>query len=265
MRQINYIKKVNIYRKEMPIWFRNILKTFFITFLIFCLFITSFTFIYYYTPVEGESMYPTLNEAYYSGHFDNISTDSVYINRFANYSRGNIVIFNKPSELSSNYVVKRLIATGGDKLAIAPITNFSNESQNIYKIFIIKNGSSIVEILSETYLSEISQATKLYHTYLDFTNYRVNIAHEEGFTTINNIKVNGINYGSIHFLTLKNDQVFLLGDNREHNGSFDSADYGPVPSSKYVGRVDIIAYQSANNLEHVVSYFWHKIFNNYSH
>jgi signal peptidase I len=62
--------------------------------------------------------------------------DSVYINRYTGYARGDIVVFNNPSSsATSRHVVKRLIATGGDKIAIAAITNYSNEAENTTKFF----------------------------------------------------------------------------------------------------------------------------------
>lgn len=254
MKQVNYIKKVNIYKNEMPLWLKTLLKALFITFIICCLFVAIFNFIYAYTLVDGKSMYPTLNGSVYDNYgveIDENSADSVYINRFVGYERGNIVVFNNPSDsATSKHVVKRLIATGGDKIAIAPITNTGNDLNNIYRIFLIKSGSTDIEILNESYLPS---GISLYYTYADFKAYR--LINSSGFTAVNHSA-----YGTLHFLSLKNDEVFLLGDNRSANSSYDSADYGPVNSSKYFGRVDIIAYKSLNNFNYIFYYFWNKIF-----
>jgi signal peptidase I len=253
MKQINYIKKVNIYKNEMPLWLRTLLKAIFISFIICCLFVAIFNFIYTYTVVEGKSMYPTLNGYLYDEYgveIEDSIADSVYINRFAGFTRGNIAVFNNPS-LSpiSKHVVKRIIAIGGDKIAIAPITNNINEPDNIYKIFLIRKGETEIKQLNESYLPNNMSS---YSTYSDFRAYR--LANPTKFTATSS------SYGTLYFLTLEDNEVFLLGDNRNSGSSYDSADYGPVDVEKYVGRVDIIAYQSGNNFSYIFLYYWHKLF-----
>lgn len=238
----------------MPLWLRTLLKTVFITFIICCLFVAIFSFIYTYTVVEGRSMYPTLNGALYDQYGvvvkDSVA-DSVYINRFAGFSRGDVAVFNNPSSsATSRHVVKRVIATGGEKIAIAPTTSYSRESDNTYKIFLIKKDSSVIEILPEAYLPA---NTSLYGTYSDFKKYR---EENPGKFTV----ISSSSYGTLHFLSLDSDEVFLLGDNRNSGDSWDSADYGAVNTNKYVGRVDIIAYQSANNFSYIFLYYWSKLF-----
>lgn len=240
-----YIKRVNIYRKEPPLWLKTISKTVFITFIVSCAFVAVFNFIYLYTFVEGKSMYPTLNGFVYAddGHqADRHFRDSVYINRFAGYKRGDLVVFYDPSsEISNKYIVKRLIAIGGDKITITP-----------NKIYIIKNGEMEVQALSEPYLAE---NTNLEYVAMDFENHRLDSQNTAEYQEIESSI-----FGTMYFLTLGEDEVFLLGDNREAGGSNDSADYGAVKSYKYIGRVDIIAYQSRNNLSYIFSYFWKKFF-----
>lgn len=234
-----YIKKANIYKSEIPLWLKTLLKAVFITFIICCAFVAVFNFIYSYTLVEGKSMYPTLNESYYSAGLQSEAVnDSVYINRFAKYKRGDLVVFINPGPNSQNrYVVKRLIAVGGDKIAI--------KNNGIY----IERDGNVVRLL-ETYLPP---NTRLEYVAEDFRQYR--LQNEFRFKRIDDII-----FGELYFLTLEEDEVFILGDNREAGGSSDSADYGPVKASKYVGRVDIIAYQSKNNASYIFTYFWNKLF-----
>lgn len=227
----------------MPLWLKTLLKAVFITFIICCAFVAVFSFIYSYTLVEGGSMYPTLNNFAYADDgtpLKNGAKDSVYINRFTGYKKEDLVVFYNPSPDSQNkYVVKRLIATGGDKIAIT-----------LQGIYLIESGSDKIQQLEENYLPE---GTSLHYTNIDFENYRKKNPTE--FKVINDDK-----YGSLYFLTLQSDEVFLLGDNRRLDKSNDSADYGVVDASKYIGRVDIIAYQSQNNFSHIFLYFWHKLF-----
>lgn len=236
----------------MPLWVRTLLKAVFIAFIICCLFVAIFTFIYTYTIVDGKSMYPTLNGSFYDdyGNVEGTTADSVYINRFASFTRGDIAVFDNPSSSPvSKHVVKRVIATGGDKIAIAAITNYSNETENTYKILLIKNGSTTIEVLGENYLLS---GTSLYETYDNFRTYR--LSNPSKFTPINSA------YGTLYFLILESDEAFILGDNRGAGNSYDSADYGAVDVSKYVGRVDIVAYQSQDNFSHIFLYYWHKLF-----
>lgn len=198
-------------------------------------------------------MYPTLNGYLYDEYGLEIEenvADSVYINRFAGFTRGDVGVFNNPSLSPINkHVVKRIIAVGGDKIAIGSITSLNNEPENVYKVFLIKKGSTTMEILNEPYLpSNMS----LYSTYSDFKNYR--LSNPTKFTAVNS------EHGILYFLTLNDNEVFLLGDNREIGNSYDSADYGSVDANKYVGRVDIIAYQSSNNFSYIFLYYWHKLF-----
>jgi signal peptidase I len=197
-------------------------------------------------------MYPTLNSNIYNEYGLQVEgyADSVYINRFAGYKRGDIVVFKDPDPNRSTgiYVVKRLIAMEGDKIAIG--TNYESEYENVYKIFLIENGSSSIKILEENYLPT---ATSLYETSKDFENYR--LANPTKFST----EISPV-YGTLYFLTLSENEAFILGDNRSAGSSNDSADYGAVSSTKYIGRVDIIAYQSQNNFSYIFLYYWRKIF-----
>lgn len=245
--KINYIKKVNIYKPEFPLWAMILFKAIFITFIVCCAIVAVFSFIYIYTPVEGPSMLPTINSQCFDENnqlIEGTTTDSVYINRFAKATYGDIIVSRKDGK----YVIKRLIAMGGDKIAIAPITNELIPSERTYKIFLIKAGKTDVEILQEPYLLDESS---LYRTYEKFETYRSN-----NLNRFEKISVEG--YGTLNFLSLKEDEIFYLGDNRID--SKDCSDYGPNTINNYVGRVDIIVYESKDNFSQIFLYFWHKIF-----
>lgn len=235
-----YIKKANIYKNEMPLFLKTLLKTVFITFIICCAFVAVFNFIYSYTLVEGKSMYPTLNGSTYNEEGILLGEDSVYINRFTGYKRGDLVVFNNPGSSSQNkYVVKRLIALEGERIAI---------SEN--GIYLIKKHSDSIELLVENYLNN---GVSLEHTASDFLGYRMR--NSSKFEAVNSAV-----YGELYFLQLEEDEVFILGDNRSLNSSNDSADYGGVKAFKYVGKIDIIVYQSKNNFSYIFGYFWKKLF-----
>ncbi len=249
--KINYIKKVNIYKEKFPLWAVILFKSLFITFIICCSFVAVFSFIYTCTPVSGQSMLPTLNSQKYTESGEEIEDapqDSVYINRFAEADYGDIIVMVNPeTSLKNKYVIKRLIAKGGDKVGIAAVTNESSPAYRTYKVFRIKKDSNIVEILDESYLSD---DVNMYFPYVYFNEYR-----NENPKKFEEIETS---FGNVWFLKVNENELFYLGDNRALSN--DCASYGAVSKDKYVGRVDIIAYESKDHFSYIFLYFWHKIF-----
>lgn len=245
--KINYIKNVNIYKPEFPLWAMILFKAIFITFIVCCAVVAVFSFIYIYTPVEGPSMLPTINYQCFDENnypVEGSSIDSVYINRFVKPTYGDIIVAKK----NGKYVIKRLIAMGGDKIAIAPITNEILPSEKTYVIFLIKKDSNKIEILNENYLAD---EMSLFKTFQKFEELKKN-------NTENFEKIKTEEFGYLDFLNIKENEIFYLGDNRED--SKDCSDYGPNSINNYVGRVDIIVKESKNNFSYIFLYFWKKIF-----
>lgn len=250
MKNINYIKQVNIYKGRMPTWASMLLKAIFITFLICCAFVAVFSFIYICTPVNGASMQPTINaQCKYLGEkeISGNKPDSVYINRFATPTYGDIIVVNKQSH-NGEYIIKRLIAKGGDKIAIEPIGSG-------YKILLIKKDTNIIEELQENYLAKDTSLKTIYSKFKAYREPNIEkdyLGNEDKFETIT------YNGQDCHFLKIDEDEIFYLGDNRSN--STDCSEYGAYKKSKCVGRVDIIVKGSENNFSYIFLYFWHKIF-----
>lgn len=238
-----YIKRVNIYRKEIPLWLHSILKALFVTFIILCALIALFNFVYVGRKVVGTSMLPTLNSN---------GEDCVYINRFASYSNGDIIVIHNPENDSNanKYVIKRIIASAGDKIAIIRTDNGAvTASEGTYKISRIAKGVSKAEIVNEPYLSE--DAT-LYFSYLEFQ-ILLNSSTLEGCQIVT---INGVKY-----LEILDNYVFYIGDNRSSkDASRDCLEYGPVQTNKIVGKVNIIVHENESHFNQVFMYFIHKIF-----
>lgn len=232
MNNNNYIRRVNIYKKEMPIWLVSILKTLLAIFLVMCIAVAIFNFTHIGTPVLGTSMVPTLN------NYDDYSTkDYVYINRFSSFSHGDIIVINNPEETENKTVIKRVIAMEGDKISVV-------RNVNSYYVYIIKNGETTYRVLKEPYLASASME----QTYLNFEKLSSKNLSGGEFSTIDGIK----------FLTIKEGYVFYLGDNR--NDSKDCSYYGPIQKSKVVGKVDIIVYENKNHISYIFNYYINKFF-----
>ena len=175
--------------------------------------ITGFSYIYILTDIEGKSMMPTINASGYN-------TDLAYINRLKKGERGDIIVFKK--ENSSKFVIKRLIATSGDKIFIGKIGNDSYP-----KIYLKINGSNQYQLLDEPYIADNDgMQTKTW----------------PGFQNLQNNPE--LTFDGDGFLYIPEGYIFCLGDNRKV--SDDSSSYGIIPSYEIVGRVDIIVHEGEN-------------------
>lgn len=241
--KINYeIKKVNIYKKDIPPVITSILESVFVTMCICLVCIIAFSFVYIYVPVEGYSMYPTLNEDI------NGNKDSIYINKFAGFSNQDIIVVKREKK----YVIKRVLATGGDKIAFVKHRINSDEEAFYYSVYLIKNGETEKKILNEPYILATCDKETAYQDFLNLENKYSSLV----FTTVfdNSLQMN------VKYLTIFEKQIFYVGDNRG-SASEDCTDYGPVEEKNVVGRVDIIIKNSTNKFYQILKTCFQKIFN----
>lgn len=175
--------------------------------------ITGFSYLYILTDIEGRSMQPTINAS-------GANTDMAYINRIKKGERGDIIVFK--NENSNKYVIKRLIAKGGDKIFIGKIGN-----DTIPHIYLKLDGSEVIQVLSEPYIAANDGMTQ--KTWPAFQ-----ALHNRSYLT----------FDQDGFLIIPSDHVFCLGDNRLV--SDDSSYYGPVPTYDIVGRVDVLIQEGEN-------------------
>ena len=163
---------------------------------------------YSVAPVSGLSMYPTINDSYVYGDSD--SQDRVVLNYIKNYKRGDIIVAKKTYEADGEayiYVIKRLIAVGGDRLTF-------DISGNIYI-----NG----ELLVEDYVN--SNKAGLYNK-------------------IQNLKAVKPEFFEGEELVIPKNYVFYLGDNR--GASTDCSNFGPVKSNEIVAKADFLIRSGEN-------------------
>jgi len=177
-------------------------------FLISCV-IIFFNVTHEYHTIIGDSMYPTLN---------NGQQDTVFMSKIKSYTHGDIIIATKDitdSQGNEVYVIKRVIAMAGDRISVKLVNGE-------YRIVLIYSGTTETSVLDEPYLNDYSVNIKLYE---NFYNMYLNFKKEND------------NDG---FLTIGQDEIFFVGDNR--NVSNDCSIYGPKKVTSVCGKVDYIIY-----------------------
>lgn len=168
--------------------------------------IISIFYVYYkicifQTTVVGSSMYPTLNNT--------SENDIILVNKYTKIDVGDIVIAqtkNLTDDNSTLYLIKRVIAKGGDKVKV--IYDINNELK------IQVNG----EILKEEYLTLKFYSNKTNSAYENWQHFIVNGNYE---LTANKE------------LIIPENEYFLVGDNREV--SVDSTKIGPISKDDIIG------------------------------
>lgn len=193
-------------------------------FAIIVVLVAGFFIVYSRSHVNGLSMLPTLN-----AELDTTNDrDVVYINRFADIDKGDIVVLDlRKNSNFSGYTIKRLIATGGD------IVNITYNSKTIeYDLTV--NGKVVYSKPHKAFGN---------NTYNSFVQYVNN--HNQDTTRIR-YDLNG----DLEGVVIKPNEIFVLGDNWDL--SKDSSAVGPFKQSTIVGRVDIVVKPSQNELWQVL-------------
>ena len=193
-----------------------------------CAVIIFFNFTHIYYNVLGPSMSPTLNNGVSRS---DECIDGVMVSKIKSFTCGDIIVIDKnETDIDGNekYVIKRLIAEGGDKITVKKVDGY-------YRIIIIKAGSSESELLQEQYITDLSINENLYTKF-------------QNLISGGNVNVDG------EYLVVGDDEVFYLGDNRAN--STDCSVYGPVKRSFVVGKVDYIIYGNTNAYVQVLKQFF---------
>ena len=170
--------------------------------LVFAAYSIFFTFAYFASEVEGQSMVPTYNSQ--SGE-----QDRVLCSRIAHYTYGDIVIIRVPEgeDEGTKEIIKRVYAFGGDSVDM----RFED-----HYLKVIVNGNVVEESWygEPVYYETIPKVFFLFCALKDAW-------QGEG--------------GGSDAIIIPQDTVFVLGDNRE--GSMDSATYGPYKTSSVIAKV----------------------------
>ena len=208
----------------MKRFFNILFKIILILTIAICGVVIFFNVTHIYYQVKGPSMAPTLNSGVEG---QETVKDYVFVSKIKGYGRGDIIVLKKEDE--NKDIIKRVIAVGGDKLKIENINGYN-------RIVIIFAGESQSRVLDEPYLPSYDANEYI----LDYFN-----------GLLNNESLN-INADENGFVTIPENEIFFLGDNRSRSDdSLDSNFTAPV--SNVVGKVDYIVYGGENPIWQVIS------------
>ncbi len=203
----------------------------------FSLITISFNFTHIKTNVYEFSMYPTLN---YGVASSADKGDTVYINKYHNISRGDIVVAQ--TSWHSKPVIKRLVALPGDSLRIEPAEGGYNLIVNEKVLYFKPQFTDYPDDYGPGTVHGDNSAK--YQEYLNF------IASEEN---AENVKGNNI--------VLHEDEYFLMGDN--WSASKDSLTKNLIATDgkqfnfavnrqSIMGKVDVIVHVNENKLNAII-------------
>lgn len=200
-------RKLNIFNKAVAIIA--------VIFALCSLIIAGFFVVYMRVPVNGLSMYPTLNYNLQATS----RKDIVYINRFKKAAKNDIVVLDlTDNQYFGNHAIKRLIATEGDTVNI-----IANADQLEFQVLV--NG----EVIDSRPI--IPGQVNSCSTFINFEKYLSEV-------DVSKKNENGLIVGE--------DQIFVLGDN--WNLSKDSSLYGTFNKNTIIGKVDYVITPNDNEI-----------------
>lgn len=220
----------------VPKWLHVLGNMLFFVFMVLAVTTAVLACIYIRTSVNGPSMQPAINASWSE---ENNLEDTVLINRVQKGERGDIIVVDRTDETEDRYVIKRLVATGGDYVSIVPIKNSSGGETGSFHIQLIRKGETTPVIVDDG-------ITNMVKTYEKFNALKEN-------KTLSFKNIDGVDY-----LFVEEGKIFYLGDNR--NISRDCSSYGPVDANKVVGKVVLIIENGKSVFKECFNYFAGKVF-----
>lgn len=220
----------------MPKWLHVFGNILFFVFMVLAVTTAVLACIFIRTSVNGPSMQPSINASWTE---ENNLEDTVLINRVKKGERGDIIVVDRTEESEDRYVIKRLVATGGDYVAIVPIKNASGVATGYYHIQLIRKGETTPVVVDDG-------ITDMVKTYEKF-----NALKSDETLTFKN-------FDGIDYLFVEDGKIFYLGDNR--NISRDCSSYGPVEANKIVGKVVLVIDNGKSVFKECFNYFAKRLF-----
>ncbi len=205
---------------------------------IFCMFAYFvFNIIFIRAQVIGISMQPLFNSNLDQSldpkeYETSIYQDVAFANRYNKGKNGDIILLEilENGETTSNIVIKRIIASGGQRVTLR------RESDGFYYYYVSNNINELGEKLNEPYVSKQARRGMDINYYNTFCS-KAPIIHY-------------LDDGMGAYITVPQNEVFVLGDNRPV--SKDSHIFGTVKTNAILGKVSF--YYAYN--ENFFSYVW---------
>jgi signal peptidase I len=221
LNKLNFEKQTLMQRKGALKAFKNILNNIILLSIVISLAVFSFSYYFIDVEVIGPSMQPTINSQWEDTTEGRQKRDTAYIKKGSGFDRGDIIVLETGEDL---YIIKRLIATEGDKVNI-----IENNLTGEIEVYIND------ELLIEDYV-----------VFKDGMN--------STFNNFNNLRLDKPELFIGEDLIVPEDYIFYLGDNRGR--SLDSSTEGPVSKSKVVGRVGLVVSYGDTFVEHLLKEFF---------
>lgn len=165
-------------------------------------------------------MQPTINQNVANS---NIKGDSIYINQYSPFTNNDIVVAKV--YWFSDYIIKRIVGTPGDKIEIKDLGDN-------YGVFV--NDTLLYEKEKYGDINSIPKTGSIGY----FENYKNFLVHPEFQKWV--VHENGNSY-----IQLGENEYFLMGDNWGH--TTDCIENGPVKKNEIIGKVDLIVDINNNN------------------
>ena len=187
--------------------------------ILLCLIVFSFNYYIASASIDGISMLPTYNVNF--NHSTKENQDIAYYTKYFSYDRGDVVIPDFVDSTGERFLIKRLIAKGGDRVEFIEGQLYVN-SEKINETYIISNEKNQNMIRNNT-LPKINEWEHI---------------------TLEKAELNHISF------VIDEGYVFYLGDNR--GVSYDCSNYGPQPETLIKAKVlFVVPYNQT-----LIEYLW---------
>lgn len=202
-----------------------------------CFLVFWFVFSYGYYNIIGDSMQPNLYE-----RTINYLGDACYINYSKKFTYGDIVVAHSSQKKD---IIKRVIAMGGDKVGY-----YYNDKTTFYETLVLFKGQETPTRIDESYITKNVPASEVDYykeqNEYSYDNFELYVINSGNFYILDET----FNGSEVKMLKLEDDEVYLLGDNRQY--SIDCSSYGPIKIDNIFGCVELIVQRGSLNFEKIL-------------